>query len=850
MMKLLNMKMRLLVVAVATAPGLVAATPTISGVTAQQRYPWNGKVDISYAVTGDIAAEAKQKALLTSLKVSATDNIANETYTATKLSGDLALTAGAHKLVWDLDAEGLSFKSSDVIFKVSCETAPATYCMIDLSAGANASSYPVTYLASPPSGGFNVDEYKTSKLVMRRIEAGSFKMCGQYNVTLTKPFFCGIFEMTQRQWELVTGNNPCSSTSYGKGNNFPLHYVSYDMIRGASEGAKWPSSSCVDSSSFLGKLQSRSGLSIDLPTEAQWEYACRAGTTTTFSYGGSANGNYMWYESNSDSSAHVVGTKSPNLWGRYDRHGNVWELCLDWYDSSLSSGVTDPKGPSSGHNREMRGGDWRINSGGCTSSYRPQGFASSDVGASTGFRLFRTLPSADTVGSLCSGVSVAMKIDTISGVRTTAATEEILYSTSWVDGTVADAKAVVTVNGETMKSAMGSGYVEWSPRRNGTYTLEHKVMSGDAQIGDTLSAIFSCELYMVETPIIAASEAVFDNVSQEISISCETDGATILFTTDGSDPAVNGREYKRPFDIYQSCTVRAVAVKYDWKNSAETTATFTRADSLSEAANLYGYTMETDETHPWTVVTDISHDGVSSVRSGAIGNGGTTYLQASVRKAGTVSFWWKAMCENVEVEDGETYYYDFGSFSVDGVVMARIAGHDTGWQFVSVDVAGGGKHTLRWEYSKDGATSYAPDCVWLDQVQWAPADGSGFTMTSPEPVPYSWLSTYGFGGIVADFETAAKAPSGKRDGGGKVLSVWQDYVAGTDPTNVTSRFTAKIEMCDGEPIVTWEPDLNENGTKSERLYKVYGSETLDGGGEWQYPTNSLHRFFKVTVEIP
>ena len=76
--------------------------------------------------------------------------------------------------------------------------------------------------------------------------------------------------------------------------------------------------------------------------------------------------------------------------------------------------------------------------------------------------------------------------------------------------------------------------------------------------------------------------------------------------------------------------------------------------------------------------------------------------------------------------------------------------------------------------------------------------------------------------------------------------VVQDYVAGTDPTNLASRFMAKIEMVDGAPIVTWEPDLNTNGVV--RTYKVYGKETLEG--EWQYPTNSLHRFFKVTVEMP
>ena len=161
------------------------------------------------------------------------------------------------------------------------------------------------------------------------------------------------------------------------------------MIRGSSAGAGWPSSSAVDASSFLGKLRARTGLDFDLPTEAQWEYACRAGTTTTYSYGDSANGSYMWYSSNSSSKSHEVGTKSPNPWGLYDMHGNVWERCLDWYASSLTGG-TDPKGSSSGSDRVKRGGSWYDGASLCASSFREYSYPSFE-GSNVGFRLVRTL---------------------------------------------------------------------------------------------------------------------------------------------------------------------------------------------------------------------------------------------------------------------------------------------------------------------------------------------------------------------------------------------------------------------------------------------------------------------------
>ena len=370
-----------------------------------------------------------------------------------------------------------------------------------------------------------------------------------------------------------------------------------------------------------------------------------------------------------------------------------------------------------------------------------------------------------------------------------------------------------------------------------TTTIKAKAFKTDWFDSETATTTFTREWYTAETPVIEPTEAEFANVSQEVSIACATDGAAIYYTTDGSDPAENGLEYKRPFTIYKSCIVKAIAKKYDWKDSAETTATFTRAESLSEAANCFGYKMETGADASWVVDDAVSHDGISSVRSGGDGS----YLQMSVRGAGTLSFWWRAQCEEPGYE-----YYDYGCVKMGSDIIGRIAGEDTGWEFFSTKVASTAKHVFRWEYHKDEEGSYLPDCIWVDQVQWIPADGSGHTLTTPEPVPYVWLDQYNLASGT-DYETAGNAASGKVNWG-RPTSVWEEYVAGLDPTDANSRLVANIGLTNGVPYISWTPDLNTNGII--RTYKIYGSETLENGGNWQYPTNSQHRFFKVKVEMP
>jgi len=187
--------------------------------------------------------------------------------------------------------------------------------------------------------------------------------CPQHKVRITKGFYLGKYEVTQAQWKAVTGTNP----SEFLGENRPVENVSWvdcqDFIRKLNE--------------ITGKVGTGTPLVFRLPTEAEWEYSCRAGTTTFYYWGDTPNEDYMWYYDNSmgDTAHHDVGEKSPNAWGLYDMTGNVWEWCQDWYgiDYYLSSCVDDPPGPSTvplGMGRVGRGGSWLSDARDCRSANR------------------------------------------------------------------------------------------------------------------------------------------------------------------------------------------------------------------------------------------------------------------------------------------------------------------------------------------------------------------------------------------------------------------------------------------------------------------------------------------------
>jgi formylglycine-generating enzyme required for sulfatase activity len=198
-----------------------------------------------------------------------------------------------------------------------------------------------------------------------------------HQVTLTQGFWLADSACTQALWQAITGSNPASFKDSPQN---PVEQVSWD-----------------DCQQFLSKLNGRvSGGGFRLPSEAQWEYACRAGTTTTFSFGSTItpeqvnyNGNYPFAGAAKGLSRQkTVPVKSlpPNAWGLYEMHGNVWQWCNDWYGDFSGSAERDPAGPSSGSARVSRGGSWGSGAGYCRSALRIGG-ASGDRDSSLGFRI-------------------------------------------------------------------------------------------------------------------------------------------------------------------------------------------------------------------------------------------------------------------------------------------------------------------------------------------------------------------------------------------------------------------------------------------------------------------------------
>lgn len=401
-----------------------ASAASIGKVVVNQMWPWSTKVAIDYELTCNPGETWD-----VSLTVKDADGN-DVTGVSNAISGDTDnVSGGARRLVWD-PGRGLATGSAPVLSYTLSLSAPLgkKYMIVDLSNGRDENGmFSVSYLDEPPSGGFNTDEYKTTKMVFRRCRAGSFMMGSpeaeagrnqyyngssensldglerRHKVTITKDFYLGLFEVTGGQaYFLWDEANSQSDITYALRRVIPWKYR--QPSANTYNDVDWAASTDVEAESFIGRFRSKipagdriRGYVFDLPTEAQWEYACRAGTTNVWNNDGSASpvaaydssgnnvgnladsvldllGIYRYNSSNGykpRSSAGKPGSCLPNGWGFYDMHGNVAEICLDAYPTAGNDGsdAVDPVlGAGVTGARIARGGSWYWKASHCRSA--------------------------------------------------------------------------------------------------------------------------------------------------------------------------------------------------------------------------------------------------------------------------------------------------------------------------------------------------------------------------------------------------------------------------------------------------------------------------------------------------
>jgi formylglycine-generating enzyme required for sulfatase activity len=434
------------------ATGIISARaePAVANVIFQQRSD-SGLVDIWY--------DLLDQAAIITLSIE-TNGVALPNSRVTRLTGDVSTviqpSTGLH-IVWDAAKDWPENRETAVSARITAWTSddPPPYMVVDLTRGKSGTAFPVTYYPEDglPYGGVTNELYKTVLLVLRRVPAGSFTMGSPatevghsympfrevaHRVTLTKDFYIGIYEVTQTQWyQVMNGNMPAYYNGPACRDMRPVENRSYFLIRESHENGlavspNWPSSYDVGTNSFMGRLSAYTGsLDFDLPTDAQWEYACRAGTANALNILGGIditnmlsdaslaqagrykyNGGYVW-NSGVLTNAEVVfgvanvpdayatakvGCYLPNAWGLYDMHGNVYEWVLDWIlpnDKNLGTDpVTDPAGydnaGSDTPGRVVRGGHYGADAWVCRSALRTFA-APTSAASSIGFRVVRRL---------------------------------------------------------------------------------------------------------------------------------------------------------------------------------------------------------------------------------------------------------------------------------------------------------------------------------------------------------------------------------------------------------------------------------------------------------------------------
>ncbi len=563
------------------------------------------------------------------------------------------------------------------------------YYVIDLSGGANASYYPLEILDGEPAGGWT-DEHKTTKLVLRRIEPGTFMMCNQVQVTLTRPFFIGVFEVTQKQYELVMGENPSSN----QGDKLPVESVSWNDIRG---NCNWPTETSVSNNSFMGLLRARTGLAFDLPTEAQWEYACRAGTTSDFNRPDQSLSDLGRYRENGDDerggseywfTTTTVGSYLPNAWGLYDMHGNVQEWCLDYPSSFSDIGRADPIGDETGSWREVRGGHYDSAAVSCGAAHRTSDNPSSRSDS--------------------------------NGFRVVCYPAEIVQSVTPYEGVYDGEGHGIAVNVASPPTAV----ISYALSEAGPYQ-DSPILVTNATVG-AVTVWYKVETTGYDTVIsnstVAISKATYDmsGVAWDYAGPFEGDGAvkTVTLTNlpAGVTASYTGNTATDPGTYTAHAILSYDATNYEAPVAADLEWTINRPTTFGDYVNCPNLDFTTSGNADWYPVENESPDGFA-LRSGAITHSQTSRLDVVVAGPGTISFWCRA--------EGEVFrgkVYDGLAFCVDGELQGDGLLSTNEWVQRTFEVSGDGSHTLSWLYVKDEeGDGDGADCAWLDNVTWISA---------------------------------------------------------------------------------------------------------------------------------
>ena len=394
------------------------ATVTVSGVAFTQDAD-SHDVTVSYDLTTSDGEPAfvSLDVLTNGVSVGATHvkNVSGDVSTSPADTASLVSPGTGKRITWKARADLPNVGLTDAAVRV---TAIATnhfeglYMVVDLSRGKDSAYWPVQYTACKPD--INSPAFYTTELWLRRVPAGTFAMgygtSGEpapvHNVTLSRDFYCAVVPTTRAQHLRIRGKNtyadywPNGEGLDANGDPFDHYPVSRDVSYNEIRGSAWPDAGGVTAGTVVGRLRARTDLQFDIPTEAQWEYACRAGhsgntlndgtpySSSAYKTLGWGQANSGWVQNTSPNDHwHPVAKLKPSDWDFYDFYGNVLEWCRDWYAAYTADAVTDPTGPATGSYRVTRGGSYALNAGALNSYYRRHNLASTSHDEKYGYRL-------------------------------------------------------------------------------------------------------------------------------------------------------------------------------------------------------------------------------------------------------------------------------------------------------------------------------------------------------------------------------------------------------------------------------------------------------------------------------